>query len=267
MSEENPKRTKQRSTIEFPYSDLDGAVEMVSALHKNAGHDCTTDQLASFIGMTPTSGTFRLRLATARTFGLLETIRGGYVNLTELGQKIVDTSTQSQTKVEAFYTVPLYRAIYEKFKGKLLPGRAGIEREMVALGVAQKQKERARQAFERSARQAGFYDAGEDRLVEPINRSKKVKDIKEPDAAEADNAPAKTQDYNEELHPFIKGLLQSLPDPNSEWDSTERLKWLQTASGIFGLMYKGDGAQISVNLTSKDKNSQKIESNEISESS
>jgi hypothetical protein len=44
-------------------------------------------------------------------------------------------------------------------------------------------------------------------------------------------------------HPFIEGLLKTLPDPDSdeEWPLDKRVKWLQTAANIFDLIYKGEG--------------------------
>ena len=48
------------------------------------------------------------------------------------------------------------------------------------------------------------------------------------------------------LHPFIQGLLDTIPDiPNPtekpDWPVGERVKWLQTAANIFDLIYKGEG--------------------------
>lgn len=45
----------------------------------------------------------------------------------------------------------------------------------------------------------------------------------------------------EDVHPFIQGLLQTLPEPESEWAAADRAKWLQTAANIFDLIYEGDG--------------------------
>jgi hypothetical protein len=42
-------------------------------------------------------------------------------------------------------------------------------------------------------------------------------------------------------HPFIEGLLQTLPEPEDDWPTVARVKWLQTAANIFDLIYKGDG--------------------------
>jgi hypothetical protein len=43
------------------------------------------------------------------------------------------------------------------------------------------------------------------------------------------------------FHPFIQGLLQTLPEPETEWPAPARVKWLQTAANIFDLICKGDG--------------------------
>lgn len=49
----------------------------------------------------------------------------------------------------------------------MLPPSAAFERDIVGLGVAEKQKDKARQVFERSASQAGFFEAGKSKLVMP----------------------------------------------------------------------------------------------------
>lgn len=51
-------------------------------------------------------------------------------------------------------------------------------------------------------------------------------------------------------HPFIQGLLDSLPQPKSQWAVSEQAKWLQTAANIFGLIYKGEG-NITVKLNNE----------------
>ena len=53
--------------------------------------------------------------------------------------------------------------------------------------------------------------------------------------------------------PFIQGLLDSLPEPNTNWTIEARAKWLQTAAHCFDLMYKGDG---SIHITAKSEQSQ-----------
>src|SRR5207237_6915037 len=70
-------------------------------------------------------------------------------------------------KADAFLRVPLYSAIYERYKDGVLPPAKTLETEIVGLGVAEKQKTRARQAFERSAQASGYFEHGNNRLVRP----------------------------------------------------------------------------------------------------
>ena len=48
--------------------------------------------------------------------------------------------------------------------------------------------------------------------------------------------------------PLIQGLINRLPEPDSSWPVTDRIKWLRTASNIFGLIYKSEGEDKEVQL-------------------
>ena len=41
-----------------------------------------------------------------------------------------------------------------------------------------------------------------------------------------------------DLHPFFRGLLETLPHPGADWPRMEREQWLETARNIFALIYK-----------------------------
>lgn len=163
--------TKVRSTsnISFPYGDVGDGVKVAEGLLKGGGTALSRDQLAAAMGQTPGSGSFNAKVNTARIFGVMET-SGGKYQLTELGFEIVDPDRQREALITAFLNVPLYRKVYEEFRGKRLPPRPhGLERAFVTFGVAPKQAQKARLAFEKSARMAGFYPGGdEDRLVMPF---------------------------------------------------------------------------------------------------
>jgi hypothetical protein len=121
------------------------------------------------MGQASGSGSFNMKVNTARTFGVLDS-SGGKYQLTELGFEIVDPARQREAMIAAFLNVDLYRRTYEEFKGKRLPPRPhGLERAFQTFGVAPKQTANARLAFEKSARMAGFFPNGdEDRLVMPF---------------------------------------------------------------------------------------------------
>lgn len=52
---------------------------------------------------------------------------------------------------------------------------------------------------------------------------------------------------------FIRGLLVTLPGPESDWPSAARVKWLQTAANIFDLIYQGEGGGIAVSAARADR--------------
>ena len=238
---------RTRSTINFPYNDQDDAMEVIQAVHSNAGIECNINQLAGYLKQTPTSGTFRIRLYTARSFGFIEMERGGKIRLTGLAQRAADPDQQAAARAESFLTVPLYEAIFRKYEGYTLPPAKALEREMMALGVAPKQADRARRAFERSAQQAGFFAQGDDRLVKPAFKEA-------PLTKPVSGSPKQYGSHggddggSRELHPFIRGLLETLPEPRTEWSARDRAKWLNAAAQIFDLIYKDAGGTIQVHV-------------------
>ena len=174
-------QARVRSTIEFPYNDQDQAVSVARKIHDHAGMECTVEQLSGWFRQPPTSGSFRQRISTARTFGFIETGRGGDILLTSLGREVVDPEQEQEARARAFMLVPLYKELFNKFKRYTLPTTKAMEREIMQLGVTPKQADRARRAFERSASQAGYFEQGNDRLVSPaFNGSPDTKPLSEP---------------------------------------------------------------------------------------
>jgi hypothetical protein len=111
---------------------------------------------------------------------------------------------------------------------------------MVTFGVAAKQKSNARLAFDKSAAQAGFFAAGNERLIEPILAAASKTDRRAAQETE-ENHPTASERRPAELHPFVQGLLGSLPEPGTNWAIEGQAKWLQAAANIFDLIYKRSG--------------------------
>jgi hypothetical protein len=51
-----------------------------------------------------------------------------------------------------------------------------------------------------------------------------------------------------DYHPFIVGLLKTLPEAGSNWPMDARRKWLQAASDIFELIYKDSESKDSLRI-------------------
>ena len=229
---------RERSTVEFPYLDLDAAIEIAKGVHEVGGSSCAWDQLAAHLNQAATGGGFRLRVMTAKTFGLV-TYGQGTVTLTDLGKRLNDPQQEKAAKADAFLKVELYSKIYEQFKNGILPPPDALETEIVKMGVSPKQKGKARQAFQRSANSAGYFWSGSNRLVRPaIKASAAAAPVAEPEPDTSEKKKKREDEDEDRRHPLIEGLLKELPAPQSEWTTEDRKKWLEMASTIFNVIYK-----------------------------
>lgn len=256
------KQKREQSTIDFPYGSLDDGIAVAKAVHKLGGNQCRLDSLAAELGHdTVNSGGFRQKVSTAHTFGFTA-LSQGVVSLKPLGVRVLDTDQEKRARVEAFLAVPLYTAIYEQFKNGTLPPPQGLEAAMVSLGVTLKQAPRARWAFQKSAKEAGFFAYGATKLVYPALGAAAVppksKEVEEPTLeAKAKSGNGGDGGDGKKRHPFIEGLLETLPPAalgaaKTEWSLKDRQDWLQTAAGIFNLIYMAganDKGAVTVSLT------------------
>jgi len=255
MIDATAESKREQSTIAFPYLDLDAAVEVAKAVYNRSGlGTCELDELAAQMNQT-LSGAFRLKTGTARVFDLTEKEGKSGIKLSDLGRQIVSPESERAARAEAFMRVPLYKAVFEKYRGHLLPPMKALEREMTGLGVAVKQADKARQAFERSARQAGYFESGEDRLIRPkvdltvrkpeLEGLGSIGDRGEADTPSGDvqNSRGAATKLSAEYHPFVQGLLDELPqaDQFTEWSLHDQAEWLQAAASIFKLLSKKKG--------------------------
>jgi hypothetical protein len=114
---------------------------------------------------------------------------------------------------------------------------------MAGLGVAKKQTDKARQVFQRSAQQAGFFAYGQDRLVMPAVSGATPKAKKDEHVVTPENPERKTTNDDGNgggRHPFIQGLLKELPNEGKDWATADRVKWLKAAAMIFDLIYTNE---------------------------
>ncbi len=247
----NGTEPRNRPSVVFVYTDLENAIEIVKGVHAAGGNSCEHDQLAAQLGLEAKGGGFRLREIGAKAYGLLTYERGCGVVLTDLGKRIIDSQHERASRVEAFLNIELNQKVFEQFKGSQLPPQAGLERALVNIGVGEKVKDKARQVLLRSAKQAGFFELSQDRLTKPPIKN-------EPPQKNEQDSQDNTQQSGSNnggdgggivYHPFITGLLQTLPPVGEEWSVEERMNWLNIANGVFKLLYKGGTEEIEVKIT------------------
>jgi hypothetical protein len=236
---------RQRSAIAFPYSDLKSAIELAEGIHKNVGHgSCDDAQLAAWTDQSPKSSGFRTQVYAARMFGLLRGGDGKHT-LTALGQEIVDPKRSRAARAKAFQAVPLYKAVFDKYNGGVIPPAAALERDFVGLGVAEKQKDRARQVFERSAEQAGYFEHGKDRLVAPgiVSGIGQDEPPADDDKGGGGGGGGGGGDGGNTGNSVLDALLGALPKAGDNWPTADRVTWLTMAAMAMDMAYgKGEEA-------------------------
>jgi hypothetical protein len=247
---DRPQKQHFRSTISFPYSNLEEVAAIAKAIYEMGGVAMTRDQIANILNSSPDSSTFSVKLSSARMFGVLGPAADSKLTLTDIGIAIAGEGLEAvQARVDAFLSVELYQRLVEHFQGKKLPPAKGLEAAMVAMGVSARQGEKARAAFEKSASYAGYFNTTKDRLVAPIipTGALVAKDPTpaEPVFAEALNLPAPSNMVAPKLisggfDPLIEGMLQRLPTPGSEWPMNRRVQWLRTLAANLSEVYLSD---------------------------
>ena len=227
-----------RSKIEFPYSDLETAVALARSLHSNAGSSCEDGELAAWMNMSESGGTYRARRAAARMFGLVDASSPGRLSLTAMGRRIVDDDRAA--RVEAFLKPALFAALYEQYRGQTLPPTPTIERHIERLGVPPKQKMRARQVFQGSAHYAGFVDASSGRFRKPGTGGPTPETTSSTEATKG-TGDGGGDDGTPPRHPLIEGMFQSLPLNGQTWTLDEAADWLHAAAYNLRFAYKLKG--------------------------
>ncbi len=175
-------------------------------------------------------------------FGFVEFV-AGKIKLTELGCDAGDGDALrvKAAKAKAFLNVPLFAKAYGEYRNRRLPLRPhGLEDAFVSFGVIGTRKGNARWAFDRSARQAGFFENDEDHLVEPViaGAAPTFRPAEEVQNKVVDQAPPKSKTPSVAADDFlVRGLLERMPAPGSSWSLPERVRWLRVLSNNLAMIY------------------------------
>ena len=251
QAEAGTKKFK-KSTIKFPYYDLNAGVELVRSIYSQRGNQCSLADLVAVLAnfTTVESGAFRQLIAATSMFGLIS-VGGKEVTLTNRAQDILspDDEAERRARADAFLSVPLFRAIFDQHSGRRLPPRVGMERTIEQLGVVETLSDRAYGTFVRSAEQAGFFEAGgRQYLVEPSMRRRVSVGGEQPAATGTLEVTRGERDASASagggppappsgIHPAIMGLLQLLPPQGQPFPKPSRDTWLQAVGGALNLIY------------------------------
>jgi len=237
---------RQRSAIAFPYTDYENVELLANAIHDHVGlGTCSAGQLAAWTNQSAKSSGFRTQISAARLFGAIEYAEADSLRLTDLGRRIVDPAQARAAKAEAFLRVPLFKALFERYRDGVTPPNAALEREILGLGVAEKQKARARQVFESSAQQTGFRDVAPNRLVMPavVVKDKPAEDPKRKNGGGDEGGGSLA------LDPLLMALLRKIPKAEDGWPADNRLRWFRTFAMNVSQVYDSkDPVELKIDL-------------------
>lgn len=146
----------------FPGNDLKACVEVPRLIHIKGGGQATPDQLASHLGYKGTNnGAYLTKVAAATAFGLIAKV-GPVFTPTPLAHQILSPTYPHETKqalVTAFLSVPLFKSVFDNFRGKELPPEFGMKNALrLQFGVAANRVGDAYRVLMDSADSAGFFE-------------------------------------------------------------------------------------------------------------
>jgi hypothetical protein len=146
--------------------------------------------------------------------------------------------------------VPLFKKTFEQIKGQVLPPPPAIERMMESMGVAPKQKGKARQTLMRSAKHAAFFELAADRLVMPASAviSQHHAGVNQVSAKSETSTAAGHQKIGSgggndggsdhpDIHPAILGLLRDLPKAGSPLSDKRRKSLIAAFTSAVDFIY------------------------------
>lgn len=254
------KKVAVRSAVSYPYFDLTQSIELAKAIHEKGGGSCTPEQLIAFLNYKSIkSGTYQVRLSSAKQFGLVRT-DNGVIAVTERAHQILSPimpEDRVNAQVDAFLSVELFNSIYEQFQGATIPPEVGLKNLLIQkFGFSTDRAGPAVKVLIDSAEQAGFFSAGgRTRLVRPamkLNASEAKPNeapapVAEPVVAEK---PKTSADAPAGVHSAIIGLLRELPPPGTQWPKRQKLRFVKAFQATLNFIYpseeddeEGDGEQ------------------------
>jgi predicted nucleotide-binding protein len=128
-TDEEGRRGRKAGAVYFPRNSLNEALKVTQVIwEKNAGNPFPLLDIASKLGNSPTSSTYRELIRSAQRYGLTnETFSNDLnqtISLTELGNSIVAPTPDDDVnalKRRALETPEVFQKIFEALNGKIIP--------------------------------------------------------------------------------------------------------------------------------------------------
>ena len=251
---EKPSRAK----YSYPYYNMETSLNVARDIHEKGGGSCSPDQLAAFLGYKSVrSGTYLTRTSAARQFGFIQSV-DGMIGVTDRAQKILNPVMPEDAvmaKTNAFLSVGLFNAIYQKYLGQTLPPEIGLKNLLTTnYSLSKDRVKPAIRVFYESADQAGFFETAGNRtkLIKPSikhdDQQQKPDDFPDPEVHSDEQHKQKGKGGGggepPGVHSAIIGLLRELPAPGDTWKKTKKDAFKAAFAAILDFIYPTDDEAI-----------------------
>src|ERR1700733_324726 len=139
----------------FPQNTLEEALKVPLAIkEKNGGEPFASEEVAKACSMGLKTSAFFYLTASAQAYGLTQGTRNTEeIKLTDLGREIVypeSAEEQRKKKIDAFFSVPLFKQVYDHYKGGRLPEMDFLSSRLTKLNVPEDQHESFADLFKKN---------------------------------------------------------------------------------------------------------------------
>lgn len=230
----------------FPFTsyDLDSSIEVPKAIRANGGV-ASAAELAFRLGYkSANNGAFLTRVANARRFALVEGPSSA-LRATQLALSIVQPdypATADRARLEAFESVPLYKAVLDAYHGEPLPDESGMRNALqTRFEITEEKVAFVLTRLMDSAEQAGLFKTAGNR-TRMLRPTFTVEDVPPPKEDESTPppvtppAPLPPSSSGPRADKMIDGVLDHLPD--KEWTDDGLRQWLTFFEDALRIYYK-----------------------------
>ena len=248
-----PRRAPENQFLVY---DLNASLVLAKTVREKGGDTCSPEQLGAWLDYKNTKGGgYVARVYAAKAFGLIETVQGKY-RITPRAESILyEVTPQAKTQAlrDAFMGVPMFRSIYERYKGTQLPVELGMNNLLrTYYHVPPDRVSTAYRVLMDSADSAGFFHQGRrTQLVEPVIGTPSFATPEATnDGGEASSERPGPKYWNggrgggsdggSELPSrgkLLDGMWEELPEEQA-WDEDGLAYWLETFERLLRVRYR-----------------------------
>ena len=226
--------------MKFPYHDLKMSVSLLKFVPSNLDESISVQQLSLASGHSKLNGTIRLKISSAKQFGLIDS-NDGQVFQTKLGSAIRMRDQDVALLRTAFFNIEMYQKIVSIFREKDFPELIEDQNAIFyGFGLRKSTAQSARIAFLRSADYANIF----------VPRGGKMR-VFAGESREYSSSPAVEQEgpdvlFQEQLEklfvingrdPLLANLIYKIPRDGT-WSTSDRKKWIAALDAAMDLIYR-----------------------------